>query len=231
MEKVSNFISKKVISIEEGNALGYVLNVIFDERVKTMLGLVVVDEESENTFLLSNQNIVSTGENCVMVKDANALEFYLSSFENNPIGKEVYDKQGNCLGRVQDVELYGRLVRKIITDKCDFPQKYVMKLGKDYLIFGRPLNNKKSTFKSNLSEKNIEIMPKVSIQENPIILNTESPIRLYANTKNLIGKTLTKDLVGKNNEIIGHNNQKITQKMINKAISHNIFNLLKFYSE
>ena len=36
MEKISNFISKKVISIDDGNLVGYVLNVIFDENLKNL---------------------------------------------------------------------------------------------------------------------------------------------------------------------------------------------------
>ena len=34
MEKISNYISKKVITLDEGEYAGFVLNVIFDEAYK-----------------------------------------------------------------------------------------------------------------------------------------------------------------------------------------------------
>ena len=237
MEKISNLISKRVISIDQANQVGYVLNVAFDDIIKTFVGLVIIDEESENSFILNREDIVAVGEDCVMIKDANNLQYNISPFTNNPIGKKVYDMQGNDFGRVVEVEFEGRTVKKIITDKCEFPQRFIRKSGDNFIIFGTPIkNNKKNKFKENFNQENVEKMPKVVITEiapqieNKIDLTPEFPIRLYANTKKLIGKKLTNDLIGYNNEIIGHKNEKINQKIINKAISHNKLNLLNFYS-
>ena len=191
MEKITNYISKKVISLNSASQVGYVLNVQFDQDVKTFTGLIVADEESENTFFLSKENIKAVGN-----------------------------------------------VKKIITDKCEFTQRFIRKSGDDFIIFGCPKKNiKKNNFKENLNIKNIENMPSVQIseipivEENKIVLNPEMPVRLYADTKKLINKKISKDILGYNNEIICHKGQKINQKIINKAIFHNKLNLLKFYSE
>lgn len=238
MEKISTYISKKVISLADANQVGYVLNVVFDDKIKNFIGLIVIDEESENSFILHKEDIVAVGEDCVMIKDLNALEFYISSLSNNPIGKIVYDCHGNMLGKVLDVEVVGKNVKKIITDKCEFPQRYVRKSGDNFLIFGTPIKErKKSYFKDNLNQKNVENFPKVTISETTTapaesnIISPEIPTRLYAGTKELIGKIIINDILGYNNEIIVHKNQKINQKIINKAISHNKINLLKFYSK
>lgn len=238
MEKVSKFISKKVISLADANQIGYVLNIVFDEKVKFFEGLIIIDEESENSFILNKKDIQSVGEDCVMIKDSNALIFNISSNSNNPIGKLVYDTFGNMLGRVTDVEVVGKNVKKIITDRCEFPQKFIRKSGDNFIIFGNPVKEKnKLNFKENISVENIDKMPKtmISAQVGTIaatnVINPEFPIRLYAGTKKLIGKTLTDDIMGYNNEIIAHKNQKINQKIINKAISHNKLNLLNFYSK
>ena len=202
MEKISSYISKKVISIGDANQIGYVLNVVFDDKVKNFTGLIIIDEESENSFILNKENISAVGQDCIMIKDKNCLEFNISSLSNNPIGKIVYDSHGNMLGRVIDVEMMGKLVKKIITDKCEFPQRFIRKSGDNFIIFGSPgKEKKKSNFKDNFSEKNIEKMPLITISEqvpessNKIDLTPEFPIRLYAGTKNLIGKTLKNDLL------------------------------------
>lgn len=237
MEKISSLISKKVISLNDANQIGYVLNVFFDDSIRFFNGLIVIDEESENSFILHKEDIYSVGEDCVMIKDKNMLEFNISSLSNNPIGKTVYDTHGNMLGRVIDVECAGKQVKKIITDKCEFPQRFIRKSGDNFIIFGSQVKQKKKEkFKDNFNQKNIENMPKVEVNNaveisNKIDLTPEFPIRLYAGTKNLIGKTLINDIIGYNNEIIGHKNQKINQKIINKAISHNKINLLNFYSK
>lgn len=238
MEKISSFISKKVISLEDAKQVGYVLNVTFDDNVKTFTGLIVIDEESENSFILHKEDVVAIGEDCVMIKDANCLEFNISSCSNNPIGKSVYDSRGNMLGRVIDVEISGKNVKKVITDKCEFPGRFVRKSGDDFLIFGNPVKQqKKSNFKDNINKKNVENMPNVIITEIEVKKNEkntktpEFPVRIYTGTKKLIGKIITNDILGYNNEIICKKNQKITQKIINKAISHNKLNLLSFYSK
>lgn len=237
MEKTSSYISKKVISLADAKQIGYVLNLIFDEKIRIFEGLIVIDEESENSFILNKGDICAVGEDCVMIKDANCLEFHISSLNNNPISKSVYDCHGNMLGRVIDVEVSGKNVKKIITDKCEFPQRFIRKSGDNFIIFGSPLKNvKKKQFRENFNEKNIANIPVVEINKeinNSIqpIINAEFPIRLYAGTKKLKGKTVVQDVVGYNNEIIAHKNEKINQKIINKAISHNKLNLLNFYSE
>lgn len=238
MEKTSNYISKRVISLATANQIGYVLNIVFDDDVKFFIGVIVIDEESENSFILRREDISAVGEDCILIKDANVLEFDISSLSNNPIGKIVYDCHGNMLGKVIEIEVTGKNVKKIITDKCEFPQRFIRKSGDNFLIFGNPIKEKKkNSFRRNIAEKNVENFPKVTISEmqpikdNSTIISPEFPIRLYAGTKKLVGKTIINDIIGYNNEIIAHKNQKINQKIINKAISHNKLNLLNFYSK
>ena len=57
------------------------------------------------------------------------------------------------------------------------------------------------------------------------------PIKTYANKSLLMGKILTNDILGFNNEIIGKKDEKITEKIIKKAINHNKLNFLFFCSK
>lgn len=237
MEKISKLISKKVISLDDAKQVGYVLDVILDENVKTYTGLIVVDEESEHSFVLPRENIYSVGEDTLMIENSSKLQFNISDKTNNPVGKIVYDCHGNGLGRVVDVEIQGKTVRKIITSFCEFPQRYIRKSGDNFIIFGARKRKKSG----NVKEFNVEViqnfssLPKVTIASPFIgsssVVSPEAPVRLYASTKMLIGKIVTNDILGYNNEIIARKNDEITQKIINKAKAHNKFNLLSYYSK
>ena len=136
MEKVSSFISKKVISLAQGSVVGYVLNVVFDEKLKFFEGCEIVDEESENVLFLNEKDILSVGEDCVVVEDLAVLDLAFFSSLNSPIGKEVYDKRGVCFGRVIEVEIKGKQVKKIITNKCEILQKFIQKIDSTFICIG-----------------------------------------------------------------------------------------------
>ncbi len=234
MEKVSKIISKKVLTLDNASQVGYVVNVIFDDRVKYFTGLIIVDDESENSFILQKEDIYSMSDEVIMIKSASRLQFNISSKSNNPVGKEVYDCHGNFLGRVIDVELQGKVVKKIITSLCEFPQKFVRKSGDNFLIFGTYQKEKKEVdFKEKVGEYKSDFLPQVTITDIPKVENkkTESPMRLYANSSLLIGKTVTNDIFGYNNELIAKKYDKINQKIINKAKRHNKLIILNYYSE
>jgi len=234
MEKISSYISKKVISLNDGNLVGYVLNVFFDDNLKVFKGLIVADEESENTFVLEKEDIASKGEDCVMIDSSFNLQFNISSLSNNPIGKLVYDCHGNCLGRVIDVEVFGKMVKKIITDKCEFPQHFIRKSGDNFIIFGRSTKTKKQKkFSDFIGDNNKENLPNSYISINALssLNEGESPTRLFANANALIGKIITHDIIGLNNERIAKKFEVIDKKIINRAKEHNKLKLLAFYSK
>ena len=232
MEKVSNLISKKVISLEDANQVGYVLNVIFDDRIKYFTGLIIVDDESENSFVLQKEDIYAIADETVTIKSSNVLQYNISQRSNNPIGKTVYDSRGNNLGKVLDVEINGKVVKRIITDFCEFPQKYVRKSGDNFIIYGAYRKEKKKDFKEDLTKINAQVLPPVTISMSlNTVLKPESPVRIYANPKSLIGKIVTHDILGYNNELIAQKNDVINQRIINKAKLHNKLNILNYYSK
>ena len=102
MEKLSDYISKKIITIEEGSLVGYVLNVSIDETYSKVVSLVIVDEESEQIFLLDIGKICAISEDCIMTRSKQDLSFSLQEDFNNPISKIVLDKNGKTLVEVKD---------------------------------------------------------------------------------------------------------------------------------
>lgn len=236
MKKLNDYISKKVISLDEGNLVGYVVNLVFDDELKIFDGLIVVDEESENTFILDRQHIVSEGDDCVMIENSAKLQFCISSMSNNPINKDVYDGFGNILGRVKEVEAEGKFVRKIITNRCEFTPRFIRKAGDNFIILGRKkVRRDKGSFKGQVGEvsNNETVLPisYVSTEGDSNFGVAETPARLFANSNILIGKMVTNNILGLNNELIASKFDIIDKKIINKAKNHNKLNLLAYYSK
>lgn len=233
MEKISNIISKKVISLESANQVGYVVDVIFDDRIKFFTGLIIIDDESENSFVLKREDIYSMGDDTIMIKSTDCLEYNISSISNNPVGKTVYDSYANCLGRVCDVELSGKVVKKIITTFCEFPQRLIRKSGDNFLIYGVYKKEKEKTFKEKVEVTSMSNLPKATIAQsiNNDTVKPESPTRIFVNSNLLLGKIVVNEILGFNNELIAKKNEVINQKIINKAKAHNKLMLLNYYSK
>ena len=233
MEKISSYISKKVISLQEGELVGYVLNVVFDEDVKKLQALLVVDDESENISILDLKNIKGNSADCITIDSASSLQIYLEEQTNNPVGKVVYDANGLNLGQVKDVFLQGSLVRVLQTDKCEFFQRNIAKSGRNFIIYGKKSKKQKSVklaFQIDSSR-----LQEVSIQSavsNKIDSRYSSkPYRILANQNTILGRTMQADLFGFNNEIIARKFDTINQNIINKAKRHNKLNYLIYYSK
>lgn len=229
MEKISEEISKQVISTNGGNIIGYIIDILFDEELENIVGYLVVDEESEEPLFLAYEKIISKSLECFMVQNENDLEVYISSLYNNPVGKIVYDEKGINLGKVKDVYFEKNKTKRIITDKCEFPILFLKKAGRDCLIFGKKKKMKECKVLFEMNPK----LPKVYVQESLNKQNPDKdfPIKILANSKSLLGKKVTHVVLGLNNELIAKENDVVTKAIIQKARMHNRYNLLMFYTK
>jgi sporulation protein YlmC with PRC-barrel domain len=243
MERISDLISKNVLSLSSGNKIGYIIDIVFDKEIKSVCGFIVVDEESEQNFLVKDKDIKSYKEDCCVIENEARLEACFQEESNNPIGKEVFDENGVSYGNVKDVLLQSNKVKKIVTAKCEFPARLLKVAGNKCLIFGK----KSQKNKNKKINYNYEKLNNVSIQKNNfenenlnkiknndkifknVVSKGEKPIRLSTDSNKLIGRKINKDLFGLNNELIAKKNTILTKKIIEKAKRHNKFNLLLFY--
>ncbi len=243
MEKLSSLISKKIISLQEGELVGYCINALFNEDLKSLEGLIIVDEESEEMFLLKYKDIKSKSDECIMIDSSKVLDIFIEEDTYNPIGKVVYDTNGVNLGKVKDILLQGKIVRRVMTDKCEFFWKNIKKTGKNYVIYGtKEKKSSNKSFKENI-KLNKNNMQKVSISQlqnkNIIQINNQNlkdkkinkPYRILANQNSILGRTMQEDLYGYNHEIIARKYDIINQNIINRAKNHNKLNFLIYYSK
>lgn len=229
MESIKSYISKKIITLE-GDYVGYVLNVVFDNDFKNLLGFVMVDEESEEELFLDKSNIVSFGQDCFVIESATCIKplILLSSFL--PLGKEIFSQEGISLGIVRDVFVGNFITQKVVSDKAEILAKQIVSVGKNCIIIGK----KKKQKKENKFPQNVDNNKKVfitQINNNFEDKNSQKPIKLIGNINSVLGKIIKENIMGLNNEIIAKKGEKINKKIIDKALAHGKSNLLLFYSE
>ena len=69
----------------EGRLCGYVLDIIFDENLKKIIGFKVADDESENLYFLNRRDIFSSGDDCVMIDSQAVLEYDFLEHKISPV--------------------------------------------------------------------------------------------------------------------------------------------------
>ena len=241
MEKITDLISKQVVSLSQGRKIGYILDAVFDEEARRLLGFIVIDEESENDMFLPIKKIKGKGD-AVTVESQQCCEILLNEKENSLLGKNVLDEYGVSYGKVKEVGCALSVVKKIWTEKAEIFPSMIRSVGKDFVVLGkRKKDNKRPTFKDITKEK----LPSVFIQNeanlisenrfvagcSAVISAPEMPARIVANSLSVIGKKAVVDIFGYNNEIIIKKGEKISKNIINKAIKHNKLNFLIFNCE
>ena len=63
MSKISEIISKQVVSLYEAKIVGTVVNVTFDEKLSKLKSFIVIDEDSEEEYELSFKDVYAEKEN------------------------------------------------------------------------------------------------------------------------------------------------------------------------
>lgn len=233
MERLSEIISKKIISLEEGICLGYILAPCLDFQIMSIYGVLVCDETEERIKFLDYKNILVLGE-YVIIKNSNMLSFGENLISNSPIGKEIVSVNGLSLGVINDIYLQNKKIVKLITNKAEINPKNISIWEGNYLIFSEKKIKKSKTYRFQRIDK--EIIQKVEILKNnkeisEKINNNLLPFKANISTQNLIGKIAICDVFGFNNELIIHKNEVITKKIISAAKKHNKLNFLLINSQ
>lgn len=109
MRKASDFLSKPLISLNEGKNEGVIKNISFDLKLRAAEWLVLYDENDcdcdEKAVRVSEAYCL--GENAVMIKSSKEVIPAVSApiIDNNPINCRVFTALGKLAGTVSDVIL------------------------------------------------------------------------------------------------------------------------------
>lgn len=224
--KLSQIISKEVLSLYDAKKIATVLKPEFSEDYLKIKSFIVFDND-ENELELSVQDIYSVAD-YVSIKNMTKLKPSIAQ-SKDIIGKEVIDTDGKSYGKIVDIELdENYIISKILTDKTAVENYTVLYAGDEFIINGKEmLNSSKLKPRTNVFKTFENQNISVKIQS---VKTEKQPLKINGNTNILLGRKLTIDIFGKNNEIIAKKNQIINEKIINNAKLHNKVNYLMYNS-
>ncbi len=209
-------ISKIVISVNDAKEVGYILNIALEGLSK--IGYVVVEQESENEFLLKNEDILAVSKDAVMIEDASRLIF-VPSEDKTMIGLPVFDETGVFYGVIEKLIFKKNHCEKLITDCCEIKALKVKTIG-DVVILSFKRGRKNTLQKQIFPRQDVETQ--VKIQSNLL------PEKVSLSTNFYLGKISTENIYGYNNEKIINKNEIVTRSVVEKAKKHNKLNQLFF---
>lgn len=211
-------IAKIVFSQNNGERIGYVLDMAVDYQTFEIKGYYVVDDETESELFLKKEDIVSVSDFAVVIDDSINLEFQ-SNVSKSLIGKYVFDDKGIFLGNILALKISKNKIEKIVTDRCEVSTKYVSNVGNDVVMveFRKKNKIKKSKAFHRVDGDNI-----VSIQ------SMKKPEKISLSPRYYVGKMVDCDIFGYNNERIISKGEIISKNIVDKAKKHNRLNQLFF---
>lgn len=193
--KVTEILSKPVISLVDSKTEGIIKSIVFDKGFKRAKWLVLFDNnEHLEDKALSIQDIYSLGENAVVIKNADILNLYLSCTKTDevclPINNSVYTTKGKFLGHVKDLILNDKYyIENIVLENEQLVDiKNVLASGEDAVIvqaenenvnianFKRKKKNTTNNIKAmQASEQEVVILNEneQNLKNNEIISNSE----------------------------------------------------------
>lgn len=221
MENIS-----KIILTLDGQMIGYILDVAFDELTLKKIGYYVVDEETEGELFLKLEDVISISDVAVVVEDVLSFEF-VQERENFLMGKLVFDDKANCYGRVQKLCFNKNKCEKICTTQCEILTKYIKTIGKDFVLLQFP-KKKKQKHKDVFLEINTKLPNDnvVEIQNKTVVVS--KPEKINLSTAFYVGKMSNEDILGYNNERIVSKGEIVSKAIVEKAKKHNKLNQLFF---
>lgn len=217
MSKISEIISKQVISLYDAKIVGTIENIILNDNFSKIKSYIIYSDNTGEKKELNIKDIYSFSDDNFVIKNSEKLKdiLILESF-NNPINKEVVDTNGVNLGKINEIEINDNKIEFLsLNNGQKIEPKNIISTGEIIVVNLSENNIKKSHFapKKNKIINLNEI--KVKIQKKPIEI---IPPRVSATS--LVGKQAPKTVIGFNNELIVKKGQFITDRIIDRAKFH-----------
>lgn len=235
----NELISLSVLALYEGELIGTVDKLYFDNKLKKLINVEIISD-NDTRYVLLAKNIYNVGKNAIIVKNKQMVSLKVEDTDliPCPIGAKAYSIKGAYLGIVNEVVLDD----KFTTEKLTLDNANILtitnlaSIGKNTIIFSD--NNQKveiKKFKSKPTPKIFkDIKPQiVSIQP----VQTEHPVQIVSPPTNeqtnpnfLIGRICTKDIYNFNNELMVKKATKINKKHLKDASRYGKLREIMLYS-
>ncbi|MBQ9791452.1 MAG: PRC-barrel domain-containing protein [Clostridia bacterium] len=221
MYKVSNIISMPVISIYESKVVGYIQNLLFNSKTKKC-EYVVITSPDEIEYVLHKKDINSITEDSLTIQNQSKLnlkdneELNLSTLYN-PINAIIYDINGKKLQNIKDISLDKslKIENYLVEENLSIDKKYIISFTENIAIYSKNNKVKLSNYKpkSKIVKESYSNNSLVTIEDKTTSFVTEKT----TDSRILLNRTVTKDIVLPNGEILIKNGSFITYATIKNA--------------
>lgn len=221
MYKVSNIISMPVISIYESKVVGYIQNLLFNSKTKKC-EYVVITSPDEIEYVLHKKDINSITEDSLTIQNQTKLtlkdnEEYNLSTLYNPINATIYDINGKKLQNIKDISLDKslKIENYLVEENLSIDKKYIISFTENIAIYSKNNKVKLSNYKpkSKIIKESYSNNSLVTIEDKTTSFVTEKT----TDSRMLLNRTATKDIILPNGEILIKSGSYITYATIKNA--------------
>lgn len=231
MYRVSDLLSKPLITLADARYEGTVGNIYFDNRLRRGKYIELFDEDENPEQRFVELNKVNIGvDAAVIAHDGYLTCEWNSELDNlapNPINASAYNPDGKSLGRVTDVLMDGTTVTGFEVSGVVMPADTLLSYSKNLLIFndtGKPVKLAKPKPKIPPPEKASAAVhvtqappePQVAVPEKLRAPVSAPPPQATAYNF-LLGKTTTDPIIGPSGQMIVPAGTVVTPEVIERA--------------
>lgn len=230
MTKLSELISKPVISLFNCEYVGHILNALFDKQRKTLKYLIIYDDINDIEYIVDAKHIVNLSNSAVTIKNTELLqlkqsmELKLLDYENI-VMKQAFSVLGQAFGVVVDIDITNNLKIDTIylSNNYKLPLQNIVKIGNIIISSDKKICLSKYKNKPQIiKKKNYS----VTLQSLP----PKMPTKAIINEDLLLNRTVYNTIYDSNNKAIIKPNTIINNSIINLAKKHGKLKELTRYS-
>lgn len=229
MLKLTDIISKPVVSIFECKHIGIIENVLFDKSKKNVKFLIIYNEKDDIEYAINPKSIINF-DNYFLIKNTSVLclksdlDLQLNNFENL-INKNVVNVNGESLGNVKEILIDQKFKLNSIetTKNLTISVNHILKIEDIVLYSENKINIQK--YKTKITFKNNEIEVPILVQD----IKPKLPIKATINEKLLLNRVVYNNIYNGSEAII-KSNSIITNSVIETAKKYGKLKELVKYS-
>ena len=228
MKKITDTLSKEIVSAYEGEICGIVTNAYIDGKLSRVRGYKVSSDERDDGRLLPLSRLLGEGDalivrNHTALRDADSAEC--------PMGAKIFDTTGTFLGVLRDLSFDERTgqVLSLVADERELTPKGVVAFGKRVVILRAPCHEKtvfrhrpkRVSLASAPYERSLLPLPaekSATAEEGAEAQSVETPIEplFYQEYAFLLGRKVIKT-IGTPADIVAQESEIVTPEVIMRA--------------
>ena len=236
MRKITDTLSKEIVSVCEGEIAGIVTNVYADKKLVRVRGYKVSSEDRDEGRMLPLRRLIGEGDAMIVLETALLEE---KTPDECPLGAKVFDTTGAFHGVLRDLcfdEVTGKVI-SLVADEKEIAPERVIRFGKNAVVLRAPCHEKKIFRKrTKKAERKAPIIREQTVplafsplltEESAASLSEESPIKEESTESTteifplhdyafLLGRTLLKR-IGEGADVVAHEGETVTAEIILKA--------------